>query len=48
MECPFCFEKLNWLDREGKTIFLRVEVLDVQVEQVGGQCEEISLFGVFS
>jgi len=42
------YSKINEIElvREGKTRFLRVEVLDVQGEQVGGQCEEISFFGV--
>jgi hypothetical protein len=35
---PFCF---LYLDRERKTRFYRVEVLDVQGEQIGGQCEEM-------
>ena len=42
MECPFVF--YNWLERE--TRFYRIEVLDVRGEQVDGQSEEISWFGV--
>jgi hypothetical protein len=44
MECPFVF--YNRLERE--TRFSRIEVLDVQGEQVDGQYEKISWFGVCS
>ena len=44
MECPIVF--YNRIERE--TRFYRIEVLDVQGEQVDGQYEKISWFGVCS
>jgi hypothetical protein len=45
MECPFVFYNPA-IERE--TRFHRIEVLDIQGEQVGGKYEEISWFGVCS
>ena len=45
MECPFVFYNPA-IERE--TRFHRIEVLDVQGEQVDGQYEKISWFGVCS